>query len=1143
MSILLTHKIIAHCYYSAHTHTLDHFVEPHVSNDEEHDYAQDEQLRTKRKNCPQMALFLAFNGDKNCEKPVYTNFHTFEVKGDTSNKDDSNSDLNQLDIQPPLSDIDDATSLDHTMGNYLMDKLLKSGEIVPNNASSDQQRPSSAEEPKDEIGHKYEELMSAMHLVLEKMNAPKVTKQPEKLDEHTDDNEYGIDPDAPQTVTDDYGPIIELPKSKSPLSKNWNKYRLKLDIPAKKATKISSSETMPAEPETTQPIVEDESDEDDPIYEEDEKDGAEYPKSNNGMSNKNRNLGNYINGCMTNTEIQDQLKKFLGISCECSKDRDFPAEGNDITLNPQTSDQPTQRYKRPRSGGKRKNHSCPYDGTPKKLKRTNRRTESPNQNYWNSNYFDRSYKDGSREEFIQKKSIPFATELIPERQRGSKRKESNSNIFDQIDEEWSEDNMEDIPEKFNRNINIKSNKERKTKLRSKSSCKEEEELKMDLVQMLAQILFSAKTKKANNKIRAITKSPVSSKSNSRRSKSCDSTESLSRSDQNQNEYMKELLIALTDEIPEDTSKGLPENEDEEDDVTNLPNSEFKRNRSNMQNFVKPNHIHLERNGETDDDYTELQRRGNYRPSIRTNRPKIERADGADEDKNEEPDVEAVEKFNDAQSEITKKRTVSLSNQRRINSIETDDEDIEASDDDLEKENVAARKLYHSQHLKPSIPRGNKIQFSSEVDVVDTEKAASIENSSGSSRVYSPLPRTHSKRVQPNYRQKQNISKLRPRIAKTEPLQPLDDIKFKDKLCPAKIQKSRKSYENNSKTPEKLPASQQRRIVELPEILNEGDNNLDDDGDEINDHEFLSRPINPIKHRIPRPLSSNNQQRFSSGEVKSSNELHILFNDPATESMDEDVALEDTEEDQPLPYEELAYFRNHKNIRRKGRTMESENTSRPGNRINGRNQPSRRRPNAFTKSQRQRNDRRKEIVHREERGLYDRKRLQLLNDDKKSRNSNEMTISDSLITPKTDLAIDTSEVPVLSNRIFANGKKLSVVDPTYMDDKFLIYPELINDQMDFNPLEPSQDVVKKQIQKKVVPKLQTKLQDRIENQQMNQTVTTDTPTTTINHQQARRYLNLFNNFKERVSLVTKKPAHAKYYRGYPPGVEKYAANYN
>lgn len=1148
---------------SALTHTLDQFVEPHVSED--HDFTQDEQLRTK-KNCPQMALFLAFNGDKNCKKPVYHNFHAIELNGKPSNEDPS-SNLNQLDIPPPISDIDDVQILDHNIGNYLMDKLFQSGEIVPKNDTSDQERPTGVVESKDEIDHKYEELMSAMHLVLEKMGASKETKQADQLDQHTDVNKYGTDPDVPQTVTDEYGPIIELPKSKSAISKNRNNYRPELDKPIRLSTKFGSSETTQTEPKTIQAITGDEPDEEDfnyesdLTYEEDPKDWADYLKvnSNNGIINKNRDLGKIM------TKIQDQLKKCLGISCECTKDRDFPAEGNDNTLVPQTPyhPSPTQRYKRPRSDGNRKNISSSHDsfsqGIPMKLNRLNRRTESPSQNHLNSNYFDSSDKDGDREEYVQKKSIPFATEIIPGRHRGSNRKETNSIALAPVDEEWSEENMDDFLEKFNRIINKKSKEEIKTNLRSKSqaskmSFKEEDELKMDLAQKLAQMFFSAKRKIARNKIRAITKSPVPPKP-SQRSKPRGTKKLISISDQKEKEFLKELVKALTDEIPEVTYKGIPENEDEEDEVKSLLNLEYNLNRSNMQHFVKPNNVYLTRKGDTDDnerphdDYIELQSREDYRLSFRPNMHKIKEAD--DDDDNEDPDVEPIQIVHHTQSNAPKTRTrgllrptVALSNQRRISSlhppIETDED--ESSDYEMEKEVVDARKLYNPRHLKSSIPSNNKIQIPFEIDVVDTEKAVLKRPNSRGSRVHPASPRPHSERVDLNFRQQQNRSKPRPRFA-TERLESLEDNKFKDEFhVPARTQQSRKSYEYNSKASEKLPTRPHRRIDELPDDLDEGENNIDDDGDVFNHHECLNRPSNTITHRIPRPLSSKNQQRLSSGEVKSSNELHILFNDPKTEPMDEDTALEDTEDDQPLQDEALPYFRDHRNIRRQGRTMESENASHLGNRRNGRNQLNRR--GTVPKSQRQHNDRREAIVHREQRGLFDRKKLQLLgslSDDKKSRDSNSgKAISDRITTPKTDLVIETNDLPVQSKRMFANGKKLSVIDPKDMDDQYLIYPELINEEMEFNPLE---DDEKKQIQKEAVAKVHNKDEGSLENQQKNQTVVSEKPTTTVNHPQARRYLNLFNNFKERVSLVTKKPAYDKYYRGYPPGVEKYAANYS
>lgn len=1146
---------------SAHTHTLDHFVEPHVS--EEHDNAQDEQLRTKRKNCPQMALFLAFNGDKNCKKPVYHNFHTIELNGESSNEENI-SDLNQPDTQHSISDIDNAENLDKNIGNYLMDKLFESGDIVPNNATKEQQRPSGAEEPKDEniMDHKYEELMSAMHLVLEKMGTSKETKEPGQLDQHTDDNEYDAETDVPETVTDEYGPIIDLSKTKSPISKNRNNYHPELDKPSNKPTKIDTPKKFPTKHETIQTTDGGEPDEEDLIYEEHPKDW-EYPqiKDFNALFNKNRELGNIINDRMTHIQIQDLLKKCLGVSCECTKDRDFPAEGNDITLIPQMPYHPTQRYQRPRSDGNRKNNSSSHDsfsdGRPKRLKRPFRRTDSPSRNHWNSNYFDSSDKDQDREEYIQKKSIPFDTEIIPRQQKGFKRKETNSIPFAPVDEEWPEENIDDFLEKFSRIMNNKSKEERKTKLRSKSqvpkiSRKEEDEMKMDLAQNLALIFLNAKRKIATNTGRTISNSPVPSKSNRRRSKAHDTANPPSISEQNENEFLKELVNALTEETPEDTYKGLPENEDDDDEDEETSQFSFNRNRSNMRHFVKPNIVHGARNVDSDDDEspddddTEMQTRENYSPSVRPNRAKIEEADGADGDESEVSDVESIANFNDAHSYVPKthnsgslRLSVARRNQKRPSSlncpIETEEDDIEYSGDGMEKAVVDPRKLYHSQYLKPTVPKNKKIQ---------TEKAVLKAPNSRGSKVYLPSPNPHSNRVEPNYRQQQNRPKPRPRQA----TEPLDDKKLKHEL-PAIIQKSRKSYEYNPKASETRstrPQRPQRRIDELPE---EVDESVDDEyGDEIIDDECLKHPSNTRTHRVPRPLTNTKKQRPSSGEMKSSKELHILINDPTnTEPLDDDAALDDTEEDEPLQDEALKYFRDHRNIRQQGKTNESKNASRPGNRRNGRIQSVRRETNAVTKSQRQHNDRRKAIVHREERGLFDRKRLQLLgslSDSKTSRDSNNgKAISDRVITPNIDLSIETNELPLHSKKMFANGKKLSVVDPNYMDDQFLIYPELINEQMEFNPLEPSQDLNKKEIQKKVVAKVEKKVQESLEKQQKNQTVTSDTPTTTVNHPQARRYLNLFNNFKERVSLVTKKPAHAKYYRGYPPGVQKYAANYS
>lgn len=124
-------------------------------------------------SCPQIALFLIINGNKNC-KLSYHNLHTIEL--DFGSKyEEPKSDHSQLD----MPGINTEQSQNKNIAKYLMDKLYESGDIVLNNVNANQAQPSiytqklQTPENGNKIHSKYEELMAAMRMNLKNIGKTK----------------------------------------------------------------------------------------------------------------------------------------------------------------------------------------------------------------------------------------------------------------------------------------------------------------------------------------------------------------------------------------------------------------------------------------------------------------------------------------------------------------------------------------------------------------------------------------------------------------------------------------------------------------------------------------------------------------------------------------------------------------------------------------------------------------------------------------------------------------------------------------------------------------------------------------------------------------------------------------------------------
>lgn len=295
----------------------------------------EDQLRTKRKSCPQMALFLAIKGDKKDRhhKCVH-NFHTIQL--------DDDSEENTEDL-PSSKKTSTQEEVDNDIGKWMIQAMQ--GENKP--------PPKKLEEPTENSNKddKYHEFISALQSMMgsPKEDKPNLSQDHQKHDDDDEHQHYNDGDD--ELLSDEDGrrrterPTTTSTTTSTTSAPSTTTTRRSRPRPTTTTTTTTTTAAPTTNTTTESPPCDDEDDEDGDDEDEDDEecDDEDYDhpyrpiKNFNVIINHNKDLGNIINDRMTHVQIQDQLKKFLGITCEC-KEREVAdddcSETGEILLEP-----------------------------------------------------------------------------------------------------------------------------------------------------------------------------------------------------------------------------------------------------------------------------------------------------------------------------------------------------------------------------------------------------------------------------------------------------------------------------------------------------------------------------------------------------------------------------------------------------------------------------------------------------------------------------------------------------------------------------------------------------------------------------------------------------------------------------------------